>query len=164
MRTLLVMLLVAFCWPVEVAVGLSLTGGVALVHGAAHGPGLSLSGLLLEAKGSAAEPIADESIHPKSVGSDLRLPPENVLSIRRVSRTACSVRLGIASQGQAVLAVYDVTGRRVSVLADRSFRAGWHEIPWSGRSASGGVVGSGVYFFRLEHAGGVRLGRHVVVR
>jgi hypothetical protein len=35
------------------------------------------------------------------------------------------------------------------MLADRTFDAGQHEIAWSGRSADGRDLASGVYFLEL---------------
>ena len=53
--------------------------------------------------------------------------------------------------------VYDVMGRRVAELADRTYQAGGHSLEWDARS-----VPSGVYFGVLE-AGGARSSRQMIV-
>jgi len=45
---------------------------------------------------------------------------------------------------------YDVHGRLVKVLADRSFIRGQHSLVWDGRDNGSNPVASGVYFYRLD--------------
>ncbi|MEE9554671.1 MAG: T9SS type A sorting domain-containing protein [candidate division Zixibacteria bacterium] len=52
--------------------------------------------------------------------------------------------------GEAQGAVFDLLGRKVKTIVDRHFTAGTHTIVWNGENESGRVVGSGIYFFRLE--------------
>jgi flagellar hook assembly protein FlgD len=63
---------------------------------------------------------------------------------------ACPVRV----------AVYDVTGREVAVLADGRVSAGRHEATWDGRTVRGNAP-TGLYFVRLA-AGGRVLSRRLV--
>ena len=51
------------------------------------------------------------------------------------------------------LAVYDVSGRRVRRLSERTVDSGWHDVPWAGDTDAGSRAASGVYFCRLETAG-----------
>ena len=51
---------------------------------------------------------------------------------------------------RAEVAVYDLTGRLLGVLADRSYAAGNHSVVWNGEDASGRAVPSGTYIVRLE--------------
>jgi parallel beta-helix repeat protein len=58
-----------------------------------------------------------------------------------------------ASAGGAVhvsLVIYDVAGRQVRQLIDRSDAPGIYSELWDGRNDAGQTVGSGVYFYRLE--------------
>jgi len=50
----------------------------------------------------------------------------------------------------ATVAVYDLRGRKVAVLADREFPAGDHGITWQGRDRNGRLAASGSYIVRLE--------------
>jgi hypothetical protein len=51
---------------------------------------------------------------------------------------------------QAEVAVYDLTGRMLGVLADRSYSAGDHSVVWNGKDAMGRAVPSGTYVVRLS--------------
>jgi len=63
---------------------------------------------------------------------------------------ATTIRYSIGRDGARVrLAVYDVSGRLVTVLADGAAEAGNHAARWDGRDAQGRPVSSGVYFCRL---------------
>jgi hypothetical protein len=48
------------------------------------------------------------------------------------------------------LAIYDITGRQVALLAYGAFPAGNHEIDWNGLDESGNPVASGIYYYRLQ--------------
>lgn len=59
----------------------------------------------------------------------------------------------LTADGAARLAVYDVEGRLIRLLADRSFAAGRHVLAWDGLNAGGRAVARGVYRVRLEVPG-----------
>jgi flagellar hook assembly protein FlgD len=59
----------------------------------------------------------------------------------------------LPAAGQVRIAVYDVTGRAVAVLADEMRSAGNHGVRWDGRDARGMTSPAGVYIMRLEFAG-----------
>lgn len=63
------------------------------------------------------------------------------------------VRFALAERAYVELAIYDVAGRRVAMLADRELDAGPHERNWDGRDQRGQDTGTGVYFVRLETRG-----------
>ena len=46
---------------------------------------------------------------------------------------------------RAEVSVYDLTGRLLGVLADRSYDAGSHSVIWNGEDALGRAVPSGTY-------------------
>jgi len=50
----------------------------------------------------------------------------------------------------ATVGVYELTGKRVTLLTDRTHTAGTHTVTWSGRDAQGHAVPSGTYLIRLE--------------
>jgi hypothetical protein len=66
--------------------------------------------------------------------------------------------------GPATLAVYDVRGRRLAVLADEHLLAGVFEVIWDRRNDSGSEVGSGVYFLRLSTGNKVIAGSFILLR
>jgi len=65
-------------------------------------------------------------------------------------RADTEIRFRLANPQRADLAVLDVQGRSVRDLGDRDLGAGWHEVPWDGRTDSGKVAAAGVYFFRVR--------------
>ena len=64
-----------------------------------------------------------------------------------------TLRFDLARTTRARLEVFDLSGRRVAVLADREFTPGNHNLPWDGRGESGGALDSGLYFVRLTTRG-----------
>ncbi len=60
-----------------------------------------------------------------------------------------AISYSLPKAGTALLAVYDITGRKVCDLAAGPMTAGAHSAVWDGRDASGHAVSSGVYIARL---------------
>jgi hypothetical protein len=71
---------------------------------------------------------------------------------------------GLPHAGRVILAVYDLRGRLVTKLIDRTEPAGWRSVTWNGRDGNGRSVASGTYFARLEIDGNVRVQKMVVAR
>ena len=66
-----------------------------------------------------------------------------------------NIRIDLSRATSVTLTVYDVTGQSVRTLVSGGLlEAGTHRLVWDGRSTSGDVVGSGVYFYELR--GGLR--------
>jgi photosystem II stability/assembly factor-like uncharacterized protein len=64
-----------------------------------------------------------------------------------------TIRFEVPKSGSIVLAVYDVSGRRVVTLATGHHQAGPYKTTWNGTNDRGQVVGSGVYFVNLNGRG-----------
>jgi hypothetical protein len=62
------------------------------------------------------------------------------------------------------LAVFDVTGRRITTLVDGAMPAGRHLRAWNGRDGSGRPQPAGVYFTRLQTADQVVVRRLTLTR
>lgn len=60
------------------------------------------------------------------------------------------------------LAVYNILGQTVATLVDGPMEAGEHSISWDGRTSSGDVVPTGIYFYRLI-AGNVTASRKALL-
>jgi hypothetical protein len=88
---------------------------------------------------------------PTPVPDDLAAPPGAQLHRNHPNpfnpRTTISFTLERA--GPAELAVLDPAGRRIVVLAARTFGAGTHSLSWDGRDARGRALPSGTYIVRL---------------
>ena len=65
---------------------------------------------------------------------------------------------------RAEIAVYDLTGRLLSVLADRTHAAGDHAVVWDGKDATGRAVPSGTYVVRLFTDSGVQARKVLLLR
>lgn len=73
-----------------------------------------------------------------------------------------SVRFTLARAGRARVALHDVSGRLVRVLADGAREAGTHAERWDGRDRGGRPVPPGLYFARAQAAGRAAFARIVV--
>lgn len=66
------------------------------------------------------------------------------------------ISFGLPRAAEVDLAVYDLRGRRVATLVNRTLTAGRHTATWRGTDDTGRQVSSGIYFYRLR-AGSERL-------
>jgi M6 family metalloprotease-like protein len=66
--------------------------------------------------------------------------------------------------GRVAIAIYDVAGRRVKAVADRTFGAGPHSLVWDGTDARGERVNAGIYFYRFTAGDGAHTGKLTVLR
>jgi len=91
-----------------------------------------------------------------SVGGDAATPPlalDPLVAAPNPFRGSVAVQMNVAAQAAGYrLAVYDVTGRLVRLLADGPLPAN-PTLRWDGRNAVGAPVASGVYTLRLDGPG-----------
>jgi hypothetical protein len=66
---------------------------------------------------------------------------------------AGNVRYALGVSGVVRLAVYDVSGRLVRLLADNKQSAGTHTVRWTGTDRNGRLLANGVYVLRLDANG-----------
>jgi hypothetical protein len=90
--------------------------------------------------------------------------PSLVVLGPHVVRSEVRLRVELPRAVRARLAVYDVAGRRVRVVAEDDLPAGTSDFVWDGRSTAGLRAASGVYFASLEGAGPRRIARAVLLR
>ena len=69
------------------------------------------------------------------------------------------IKFYLPSPMRVNLAVYDILGRKVTVLMDGNGTSGWHTVTWK----AGGAA-SGVYFYRLETSGQVLINKMLLIR
>ena len=74
------------------------------------------------------------------------------------------IALTLPQTGDAVLAVYDLAGRRVAVLVEGALPAGPTSLDWDGRDGDGRALPSGVYLVRLRQGETARGCRVTLVR
>jgi len=68
--------------------------------------------------------------------------------------SSTTITFALAQASDVSLEIYDLTGRKVRSLASGRRVAGNHEVRWDGTNDGGRRVASGIYFSRLETAGG----------
>ena len=73
------------------------------------------------------------------------------------------MHFGVERDGRVRVRLYDVTGRVVRTLADRTFEAGNHDAVWDGRDDTGRAAARGVYFARIEFANGTTINGRVIL-
>lgn len=67
-----------------------------------------------------------------------------------VAGRAAHIAFGLAREGHVRLELFDVAGRRVTMLLDESRPAGEHRLAWNGRGEDGTRLRGGVFLLRFE--------------
>jgi len=80
------------------------------------------------------------------------------------ARSHIGFRIQLPAKMRVHLAVYDVLGRRLRVLADGELPSGTTDMMWDGHDASGAPVDSGVYFACMTTEGTRRAVRVPLIR
>ncbi len=62
------------------------------------------------------------------------------------------------------LGIYDMTGKRISMLANRIFQTGFYTIDWQGKDLQGRSVASGTYLLRMSADEGVISEKMMLIR
>lgn len=73
-----------------------------------------------------------------------------------------TIRYSVPERCHVRLEVFDVAGRRVSVLVDRAQSPGRYSIDWNGCDDKGSTTSSGIYFYRLT-AGKEKISKKMVL-
>ena len=115
--------------------------------------------IAFDAASNSGEDVSDsdfEIYDPLSSVSSLDIPPALVVlgSTPNPVMGIARIRFGLPEAGPVAIDVFDVSGRKVATIADRTYSAGYHDVEW--RPAAGRLEGSGVYLLR------VRFGREEV--
>jgi hypothetical protein len=79
-------------------------------------------------------------------------------------RRETTIEYTLPEAGHVRVEVYDLLGRRVSVLADEHQDAGLHRARWGGRNGNGAPAASGLYLVRITQGGTSRSQRMTLVR
>ena len=75
-----------------------------------------------------------------------------------------TISFSLPTAGEVELAVFDVTGRRISTLVTGTMDAGTHDVVWQGCDDSGHPVASGLYFSRLMVGDHVLTGKMLMLK
>lgn len=61
-----------------------------------------------------------------------------------------NIHFQVPKTANVQITVFDMLGRQVKVLVDRSYDVGYHMIRWDGTGEGGIPVAAGTYFFRMR--------------
>ena len=75
-----------------------------------------------------------------------------------------ALEIGLPSNSDVSVEVFDVAGRRVSAFEVNGAKAGWNRIPFTSRDDRGRALASGVYFYRVKAAGATITKKMVIAR
>jgi flagellar hook assembly protein FlgD len=76
-----------------------------------------------------------------------------------------SLRFRTRTAGYVRVRIYGPHGRAIRTLLDTPFLgAGYHDVEFDGHDNSGNRVASGIYFYRIETAGGSQSGRVTLLK
>lgn len=97
-----------------------------------------------------------------------RGPADGVLALAPAwpnpARGGVWISYTLPGEGQANLAVVDVSGRLVRTLVHERLAAGSHSVRWDGLTSSGATAQTGLYFYVLETSGRSLTRRIALVR
>lgn len=75
-----------------------------------------------------------------------------------------TIRFTLPARARVNLAVFDVSGRRITTLVDREMPAGLSTVEWDGRDSHGRQVSSGVYFYRIMEGSNVETRKMLLLK
>jgi hypothetical protein len=98
---------------------------------------------------------------------ELNTPPDPVGIVGftdfRTSRSSMTIRFS-RPWGRGAVTIYDIKGRVVRSLVDRSDAQGHQAIVWNGRGEDGQLVVPGIYFVRLQAGGFTETKKCIILR
>jgi hypothetical protein len=109
-------------------------------------------------------PTNDSARSSELDSAELAVEPAVVGIVPQPSRGDQDLLLQLAVPQEVSIEVYDVGGRRIASLLESKLQAGMHWIRWDGRGQGGQVVPSGVYWYRIQWAGGSASKQTVLMR
>ena len=75
-----------------------------------------------------------------------------------------TIAFDLTAAGRVRIDIYDVSGRLLATPVDAAKVAGRHQVEWNGKDASGSLVPSGIYFYRMKTAGYEATRKMILVR
>ncbi|NQV15371.1 T9SS type A sorting domain-containing protein, partial [bacterium] len=75
-----------------------------------------------------------------------------------------TIKYELPEHSEVTLNIYDITGRNIKTLVQKSQPAGHYQAHWNGFDKSGRQVASGMYFARLQAGDNMRTIKMVYLR
>jgi hypothetical protein len=101
-----------------------------------------------------------------AASEDAGLPTEFALSQNYPNpfNPTTTINYQLPKATETRLEIFNLRGQRVATLVDRKEAAGYYSITWDGKDEYGNHVASGVYLYRLETEGFVKVRKLVLLR
>ena len=84
------------------------------------------------------------------------IPMRQVFTAPNPFEERTTIRFALGTGGSTRVSIFDVSGALVRRLHDGWLPAGAHVLPWDGKDEGDRLVGSGIYFARVQSAAGSR--------
>ncbi|MBN2093188.1 T9SS type A sorting domain-containing protein [candidate division KSB1 bacterium] len=78
--------------------------------------------------------------------------------------SATTIRFDLPEPGEVKVKIYNLIGQEVIVLLNEALLAGQHTITWDGRRQNSEVMGTGVYWLRMETAKFTQMRKMLLVK
>jgi len=123
------------------------------------------TGNLGKAWGEGEWELTSVSIPPDPVG--VPTPSSPLFSVRNYPNPfnpQTVIGFTLAAPQNVQIAVYDLAGHQLQVLADRSYTVGKHSVMWNGKDANGRDVPTGTYVVQVSAVSGVQMKKVMLIR
>jgi len=111
----------------------------------------------LRGQGSVSEPLVQNDTGAPRVAGLIGAAPNPFNPATKISYYIPDTR-------HVELAIFDISGRRISRLVSQTMEAGEHSVMWHGTDTRGSRVASGVYFYQLTAGTVVETKRMIMVK
>ena len=112
---------------------------------------LVVTGEMILAEGAVLLPQCDSNV---AIENQEDLPPPILMtefkSFPNPFNPSTLINFSIENQSKVNLTIYDMLGKKVTVLLDRYLPTGQYGENWNGKNDSGKIMPAGVYFARLD--------------
>jgi len=108
-----------------------------------------------DAAGNACEDVSDTTFAIGDV-TGVAEAPVTAFALRGIqpnpTRGSARVEFSVPTEAHVLITVFDMQGRAVATLADRTFAPGYHDVTWNG-AGDGSRLAAGIYLIRLQAPG-----------
>jgi hypothetical protein len=117
-------------------------------------------GIFIDDVGWSVEPALDEIQEPAQLPRELALAQNYPNPFNPQTR----IDFSLPAESQVRLEIFDLLGRRVTLLVNKQYQTGRYSVVWNGQDARGNPAASGIYFYRLTTDQGVRQAKMTLLR
>ncbi|MBN2102790.1 carboxypeptidase regulatory-like domain-containing protein [bacterium] len=75
-----------------------------------------------------------------------------------------SIRFALPKQMHIRLTIYNALGQEIMQITDENFKAGEHQLLWTGEDRNGNLMPSGLYFYRLQAGSQIQTCKMILMR